>query len=290
MGNISKKPSILIGVTGPGGLLGSELIKQGCLPLWADVTNFNDLNDCINKAKPDIIVHCAAKTNVNEYDKNPYPAMNVNVGGTANLAKCFSGKIVYISTEYVFDGKSGPYAEDNISFNPLNIYGLSKLGGEIVIRNRRANDLIVRITTPFGIHPKKATLASKILNLLDKKKTLTFSDNLITSPSYIPHLAQGIIDAINFGLTGVLNIAGSQIMSLRYFAQNIAYVWGYDENLIKSGEFSGGVPRPQKAGLIIDKAKNYNIFIGNPIDGLKEMKNVLETGDYREISRPKVFA
>lgn len=258
-----------IGVTGYKGLLGSELIRQGCLPVDADVTNFKLLQQA---SKPfDVVIHCAAMTNVDGCETAPALAAKVNTGGTYLLSQVFGGKIIYISTDFVFDGENGPYSEEDKP-NPISVYGWSKLGGEIVIRNRKQDDLIIRISTPFGNHPRKQTLVSKITKRLEEGQPVTFPYDLTSSPVYVPRLATGILAAID--QVGILNIAGFRVMRLWEFARKVADIWGFHPIRIgNDGAMIGLAPRPLYGGLQIDKALELNIPIGDPLDGLVIMRN-----------------
>jgi dTDP-4-dehydrorhamnose reductase len=147
-----------VAVTGPHGRLGSELVRQGCVPIEADVTHFYALKTAVEAAECDVIVHCAAMTDVDACETDPSTAAAINTGGVAHLLQAHPGRIVYLSTDYIFDGGSpaftqaqpaGPYSE-TWPPNPISVYGWSKLGGEILIRNaRRPGCLIVRTTVLF---------------------------------------------------------------------------------------------------------------------------------------------
>lgn len=266
-----------IGITGHRGLLGSELVRQGCMPVGANVTDFKELQSA---AKPfGVIVHCAAMTDVDGCETAPITAAQINMGGTYQLTQVFGGKIIYISTDFVFDGKHGPYSEDDRP-NPISVYGWSKLGGEIVVKNRKRDDLIIRITTPFGPHPQKQTLVSKVAKRLKEGQPVNFPNQLASSPTYIPHLATGILAAVD--QIGVLNIAGSRTMPLWKFAREMARIWGFNPKMVgNDGQIVGLAPRPLRGGLLLDKAKNLNIPISDPLDGLKEMHHALEKMETR---------
>lgn len=263
-----------IAVTGPYGRLGGELVKRGCTPIEASVTDFYELNKNILDIKPDVIIHCAAKTNVDACETQAIEAMKVNAGGTCGLCAVFSGKIVYISTDYIFSGDSGPYSEAD-SPNPLSIYGWSKLGGEIALRNRQnADDLIIRTTVLFDKHGDN--FVTRIIDQFDQRQTIEVPKTLYGSPTYIPHLAEGILASLN--QSGVLNIAGSEVMSRYTLAWDIGQLMGVDvDKLIFDGPVYGKAPRPLKAGLLTDKAQSLNIPIYHPMDGVREVLDALET-------------
>lgn len=264
-----------IGVTGWKGRLGSELVRRGCLPVEADVTDFNELGRALLAIKPDVVVHCAAYTDVDMCEVSPLHAARVNMGGTYGLCQVFRGKIVYLSTDYIFDGRGGPYDEDARP-NPLGIYGWSKLGGEIVVRQRREKgDLIVRTTVLFDCYSEN--FITRVIRKLLGGETLTLPMNLIGSPTYIPDLAQGILDAIAQNVMGVLNLAGDRLMSRLQIGEYLAGKLEL-ENRILSGPPTGPTNRPRKAGLTVDKARQLGLTIGDPKKGMREVvRHALET-------------
>jgi len=275
-----------IAVTGPRGRLGSELVRRGCLPIEADVTGFRALAHAIAAAAPDVIIHCAACTDVDACERHVALAAQVNAEGTQLLGLAFRGPIVYISTDYVFDGQAGPYAEDATP-NPIGVYGWSKLGGEIAVRNRHeARDLVVRTTILFDRH--SSNFVTRVLARLRAGETVQLPVDLVGSPTYVPYLAIGIMAAIERGVAGVVNLAGSRVMSRYELGLAIAERWGFDRALVQPlGEAypqkrppALPAPRPPLAGLTVDKALLLGLPIGDPLDGLEEM-HALETMETR---------
>lgn len=264
-----------IAVTGPHGRLGSELVRQGCLPIEADVTDFNVLRSALTKVNPDVVIHCAAYTDVDGCENAPSLAALVNATSTYLLGQVFQGKIVYISTDYIFDGESGPYSETDKP-NPISIYGWSKLGGEIALRNRyNKTDLIIRTTVLFDQYSNN--FVTVIIGKFLRGEIVALPQGLYGSPTYIPYLAQGILAAIEKGLSGIINIAGIRVLSRRALAVGIGKLLALDEFQVASIDFNPGkAPRPQKAGLKVDKAISLGIPIYDPEEGLKEVVNALE--------------
>lgn len=267
-----------IGVTGPHGRLGSELVRQGCTPIEADVTHFHALKTAVDTAECDIVVHCAAMTDVDGCEKNPATAAQINVGGVAHLLHAHGGRIVYISTDYIFDGgdlsflhtqPAGPYAENHAP-NPLSVYGWSKLGGELIIRNaKRPGDLIVRTTVLFD--GRSGCFVAKVLDKLLRHEYVYVPDDLYGSPTYIPHLATDILLAIERQVSGVLNLAGIRVVSRYQFAQHIAEAADVPITLIKRGKTLGAAPRPKLAGLATNKASNLGFLQRDPYAVLRQI-------------------
>jgi dTDP-4-dehydrorhamnose reductase len=265
---------MIIGVTGHRGRLGQELIRRGCIPIKADVTNFKQLGDVIRQVTPDVVVHCASRTNVDMCESAAISTAKINMGGTLELTQVFDGKIVYISTDYIFDGENGPYSEDDKP-NPISIYGWSKLGGEIVIRNtHNPNHLIVRTTVLFD--GKTNNFVTKVIEQLLLYQTIPLPDTLIGSPTYVPHLAEAILKAIEMDLSGTINISGDLVISRYRFGQKIAELLNISPKRIISGPVTGQAPRPLNAGLKIDKAKSFCLPIYDPMIGVKKVIYALE--------------
>lgn len=260
-----------IAITGPRGQLGSELVKQGCIPLFQRL-NTKALDYEIQELKPDVIINCAAYTDVDGCETNLCKAMETNTLGVSWLSQHFNGYLIQISTDYIFDGAKGPY-EVTAMPNPLSVYGLSKLGGEMMTRRHQEPWLIIRIATPFGVH-ERPNLVSKVIKRLKERNELFFPEALISTPSYIPDLAQGIIEAATSEIKGILHIAGNRVMSLGDFARSIAEIWGLNGELIKmvdSLPVSSAAPRPLKGGLLVGTSMVNGIFINDPLDGLRKM-------------------
>jgi len=177
-------------VTGSAGLIGSQVVKDlekqnyivySCyhdekpdygIATKLDLTNLNDIKTIVNQINPDVIIHLAAMTDVDLCETEQDLAMIINANATKTLAKqaaknnCF---FVYVSTDYVFDGKNGMKKEDD-STNPLGFYGKSKLEGEIALNKLASPYAIARTSTPFGIHHKKKGFPLWVKESLESKK------------------------------------------------------------------------------------------------------------------------
>ena len=193
-------------ITGGTGQLGhdivKELISRGELNYLApttkemNITNKDEVEKVILGYKPDIIFHCAAYTAVDKAEEDRENCYNVNVNGTKNIvevAKRINAKVVYISTDYVFDGtKKTEYETEDIT-NPINYYGYTKLLGEKEVQ--QLNDyLIVRISWVFGENGKN--FVKTMLNLAETKTELSIVSDQIGSPTYTKDLSKLLLDMI----------------------------------------------------------------------------------------------
>lgn len=165
-----------------------------------DITNSEEVTETIKKVNPDVVVHCAAWTAVDlaEESENKEKVMAINVGGTENIARVckeLDCKMVYISTDYVFDGYgTRPWEEDCKDYAPLNVYGESKLMGEKVVSLNLAKYFIVRIAWVFGVNGNN--FIKTMLNVGKKFDTLKVVNDQIGTPTYTYDLSRLLVDMI----------------------------------------------------------------------------------------------
>lgn len=165
-----------------------------------DITNSQEVTETIKKVNPDVVVHCAAWTAVDlaEESENKEKVMAINVGGTENIAKVckeLDCKMVYISTDYVFDGYgTRPWNEDCKDYAPLNVYGESKLMGEKVVSLNLEKYFIVRIAWVFGVNGNN--FIKTMLNVGKKFDTLKVVNDQIGTPTYTYDLSRLLVDMI----------------------------------------------------------------------------------------------
>jgi len=165
-----------------------------------DITNSEEVTETIKKVNPDVVVHCAAWTAVDlaEESENKEKVMTINVGGTENIARVckeLDCKMVYISTDYVFDGYgTRPWEEDCKDYAPLNVYGESKLMGEKVVSLNLEKYFIVRIAWVFGVNGNN--FIKTMLNVGKKFDTLKVVNDQIGTPTYTYDLSRLLVDMI----------------------------------------------------------------------------------------------
>jgi len=241
-------------VTGSNGMLGQDLVpileQYGyniikTTSKTMDITNSDVVTSFITKESPDIVIHCAAYTNVDGAESDLQCAENVNVIGTENVAKICGKKdipLVYISTDYVFDGtKKEPYIPDDLP-NPLNNYGMTKYEGEEVIRSLCKRYYIARTSWLYGIHGKN--FVKTMLSLAAKPEIKVVNDQT-GCPTWTCELANGILKLIKDNKHyGTYHICGSGHTTWYGFAKEIFRQSGLKVNLkpCTTDEF----PRPAK--------------------------------------------
>lgn len=259
-------------MTGPNGQLGSELVRQGeyCYPLDIDLLSSNLLQREIERINPDVIINCAAYTDVDGCETDIPRAVNANVHAINILRQVFNGYIIHVSTDYIFDGHNGPYTV-GATPNPIGIYGWSKLGGELAVQQHSAPYLIVRTTVLFS--ETENNFVSKVVNRLKQGKTVElWQPRLNGTPTYVPALAAELIRMANDEYTGLAHVAGNKLWTRVMFAKEIAKAFEFDQSLIVANEKPlTGAPRPMNAGLICGHSGGKRVNTHNPIDGFNKL-------------------
>jgi len=239
-------------ITGVSGLLGSNLayyFKDKCdiLGLYnlhpvlldgiytekCDITKSDKIKRTISDFSPNVIIHCASLTNVDECEADKEFTKLVNVSATKNVMESFLGKdikIIYVSTDSVYDGVNGNFSEDD-EVNPQNYYGQTKYEGELEV-SKHSNSLILR-TNLFGWNIQdKYSLGEWILKELKAQKRINGFKDASFSTIYTMELSRIIDIAIRKNITGVFNCASGDSCSKYEFALKIADIFGLDKSLI----------------------------------------------------------
>ncbi len=262
-------------ITGSSGLLGRSLVallkddyevvgidKETAADensLAVDITQKQRTIHEIAKADPRVVVHTAAETNVDRCETERELARMINVDGTANIAEAcvkLGARLVLISTDYVFDGIKGNYAETDEP-NPVNFYGLTKLEAERITA-ALPNSLIVRTSVLYGWHPSKLNFATWVMKGLREQQSLKIVDDHINSPTFSDNLAEATLRAIERDSQGVLHVAGSDRISRFDFAARIAEMFNLDQSLlvpVKMQDLNWIARRPRDSSLRVEKAE-----------------------------------
>lgn len=217
----------MILVVGANGMLGRDLLAllgergRGADLPEIDITDLLSVQRVLTTLKPEVVVNCAAYTNVDGCESDAETAMQVNGEGVAFLAMVsreIGAKLVQVSTDYVFDGSKGsPYREDDLP-RPLSVYGESKLAGELNV-DVNPDNLVVRTQWLYGLHG--ANFVETMLRLGREKQELTVVDDQVGSPTWTMDLAAGIISLIDHDCRGVYHCVNSDSTSWNGFAKAI---------------------------------------------------------------------
>jgi dTDP-4-dehydrorhamnose reductase len=297
-------------ITGISGLLGANIARElaGATILGSynshavDFKQSNvstvqlDLNDAAKTEQtilafaPDTIIHCAALTNVDYCEQHPDAAHAAHVTVTENLVRIATkagAKLVFISTDSVFDGKKGFYTEQDTP-KPLNVYAQTKLQGEQAAL-KHPNTIVLR-TNMYGWNVQdKKSLAEWVLdNLKNDKKMDGFTD-ILFSPVLVNRIARIIKHLCAQDYRGTLHIASTDSMTKYYFATAVAETFGYPTQLISARESAGkfAVARPERTTLATGKARQLGVPLASIRDDLREMKHLLDSGAVAELKQAK---
>ena len=231
----------IILVIGARGMLGRDLmgILQSSLPNdgvigWdieeIDIRKEEETVTKIEKLRPEIVIHIAAYTDVDGCELDEEKAFAVNAEGTKHVALAASrcrAKVVYLSTDYVFDGnRREPYLESDLP-HPLNVYGLSKLKGEQYVQEWVKDFLIIRTQWLYGRYGKN--FVASILRQAREKEILSIVNDQIGSPTCTADLAKAISVLIQFNGQGIFHVASSDLCSWYTFGQAILKLSGKDK-------------------------------------------------------------
>jgi dTDP-4-dehydrorhamnose reductase len=229
--------------------------------LQLDITSKKDVKQAFAATEPDVVINCAGMTNVDACETEREATWKVNVGGVESLAesaRSHGTTVVHVSTDYVFDGKSGPYNEEDRP-NPLSYYGKSKLASENVLRTAGVPFVIARTMVLYGVAPAiRANFVLWLLHSLEQKTRVRIVDDQIGNPTFADDLAYGLLRTIELGRTGIYHLAGREIVSRYEFALRVATAFGYDSGLIapiKTVSLRQPAPRPLNSGLLTLKAE-----------------------------------
>ena len=246
---------------------GSAVTKMPYVQL--DITDKEAVEKVLTEIKPDVVVHCAAWTAVDlaEDDDKVEKVRKVNVTGTENIAlacKKLDCKMVYLSTDYVFDGMgTEPWQPDCKTYKPLNVYGETKLGGELAVSENLEKYFIVRIAWVFGVNGKN--FIKTMLNLGKTHDHLTVVNDQFGSPTYTYDLARLLVDMVLTDKYGIYHATNEGICNWYEFACEIFRQAGMKVEVapVPASEYPTKAKRPENSRM--SKAKlTENGFVRLP--------------------------
>ncbi|WP_270180232.1 dTDP-4-dehydrorhamnose reductase [Alkalihalobacillus sp. CinArs1] len=257
-------------ITGAKGQLGSELVpilsSRGYLvyPFGSrelDITNQSLVNESVKDVNPSVIIHCAAYTNVDQAESTIQRAFEVNAVGSRNVAvaaRNVNSKLVYLSTNYVFDGmKRTAYTEYDTP-NPINVYGSSKLAGEQYVKEFSPNHFILRTSWLYGGDHKN--FVTMMQDLAKKKDSLSIVTDQIGNPTYTYDLANKMIEIFETEKYGTYHVSNSGQCSWFEFAKEIFHVSNIAIELspVTTEEYAAPAPRPKNSTM-----EPFNLTLNN---------------------------
>ena len=265
-------------VTGSAGLVGQQVVKDlsksnqvfSCYneskpeygdSVKMDLKNYEMVSSILTEIKPDVVIHLGAMTGVDLCEKEKTSASEINTKATEIIAKeCskLNSFLVYVSTDYVFDGNFGMYKEDDVA-NPLGFYGKSKLEGEKAVQNFSTNWCIARTSTPFGLHPTKKSFPMWVIENLQKQKQIDVLIDQFTSPTYVPNLSRMLIEISERRITGIIHAAGASKISRYQMASMVSDKLNLDGTLLKQismNKMKWVAQRPKDSSLDVSRASS----------------------------------
>jgi dTDP-4-dehydrorhamnose reductase len=238
-----------------------------------DISERSAVRKIVDEFEPEVIVNAAAMTDVDRCETARELAWKSNVVGVENIvhsAKLVGARVIHLSTDYVFDGKNGPY-DERARPNPLSYYGRTKLAGENILQTSGIPFTIVRTMVLYGIaYGAKMNFALWVLRSLSEGSRIRAVDDQIGNPTFADDLAHGLTKIIELERTGLYHIAGPDIVSRYEFALAIARAFDFDPKLIspeKTAAMKQPAPRPLKSGFITLKADTE---LGIKMSGMKQ--------------------
>lgn len=266
-----------IAITGATGEIGYRLYKLGYTPLSLDLTNLPSIKKELEEVRPDIIVHCAGISSVEECQKDLDFAIAVNVRGTHNLceeASDIGAKVVLLSTDYIFDGQEGNYKEDS-EWNPINNYGLSKVGAEAVIRVHEGK--VIRLSRCFSAESKD--IHGYIRNAIVRPDLLTIPDFIFRSYCHTDLIVKGVHYYLKSfeDMPNTLNIAGAYSLSYFDFISLLCEKLEIPRKVLpRQEDYSHLAPRPHRGGLDVSLATSLGVPIFNIYESIERLRDEMK--------------
>ena len=273
-------------ITGANGLLGQHLIKlllennyqvvatgrgEPRLPFEPsasfvyhsmDITNAMQTFGVMRSEKPDVVVHAAAMTQVDDCELNPQQCERINVQGTSQIltdAETFSSHFIYVSTDFVFDGEKGNYSEEDETL-PVSLYGFTKMQAEAMVQTSDIPFAIVRTCLVYGnvLMGTRSNIITWVKESLKQGKKIKVVTDQMRTPTYVEDLAKGILLIIQKKAEGIFHISGKDWLSPYDMAIKTAEWFKLDKYLIEktdTANFKQPGRRPLKTGFVIEKAR-----------------------------------
>ncbi|HKW87933.1 MAG TPA: SDR family oxidoreductase [Candidatus Acidoferrales bacterium] len=235
-------------ITGATGLLGSAICKHAadyfdlfgvarnctslpadCVAVWLDLVNRNELIRALGEACPHVIVHCAAMTDVDLCETEPQATRDLHVDASRTLAEWaeeHGSRLIYVSTDSVFDGCAGNYSELDLPA-PLNEYARTKLAGEITVRDANPSALILRANF-YGLGGKGHSLVQWVLSALESGQVVRAFADVRFNPLPVRLLAEILVDLISRSAAGIFHAGASDSCSKYDFTCHLAEILGFE--------------------------------------------------------------
>jgi dTDP-4-dehydrorhamnose reductase len=273
-------------VTGANGLLGQHLVKQlldkgyhviatgrggSRLPFTEsalysyqslDITNASEVYSVMSAEKPQVVIHAAAMTQVDDCEQHPEQCERINVQGTAQVltdAEQFSEHFIYVSTDFVFDGEKGNYAEED-ELKPISWYGFTKMQSESMVQISELPWAIVRTCLVYGnvLQGTRSNIITWVKGSLEEGKNIKVVSDQFRTPTWVEDLVKGILLIVEKKATGIYHLSGKDMLTPYDMALQTATYFNLDKSKIEkvdASTFKQPGKRPLKTGFTIQKAR-----------------------------------
>lgn len=307
------KSLLKVAITGASGMLGTALLdcfvnqnqttnsKYGMFEVFAasrtkgftgdkihwdtfDLSDINSLKHWLFSYRPDVVIHNAAIINVDLCEKEPHLSRTVHVDATKIMSDSISawgGRLLYISTDAVFDGKKSGLYEETDSPNPMNVYAKTKWEGENITLEA-SNGLVLR-TTIFGWNQSnRISFAEWVLKGLVEQSQLTMFSDVFFTPIHVSHAANIIAKIIVSDMSGIYHLSGSSVLSKYEFAKNMSKTFNLcGDNIISTSVEKSNLIAFRSKNMTLTNAKlikDLNIQIPTVDEGIELFKKQYESG------------
>jgi dTDP-4-dehydrorhamnose reductase len=238
-----------------------------------DFTNDALVQQVMAAQKPDVVVHGGAMTQIDECEQNREACLEANVQGTAQMllaAEQYSRHFIFLSTDFVFDGSVGNYAEDG-HLNPVSWYGFTKVQAESTVETSEIPWAIVRTCLVYGnpLAGTRSNILSWVKASLEQGKAIKVVSDQLRTPTYVGDLVDGLITIIERKAEGIFHLAGKDRLSPYEMAIAVAKHLQLNKSLIEkvdASTFTQPAKRPPKTGLDITKAKTLLAYDPQPFE------------------------
>lgn len=273
-------------ITGASGLLGKRLFeilsktqevtgtyfgnKKMDNLHYIDVSDKNDVESFFEKIRPEVIIHAAAMVDVDFCEEHKEDARKVNVEGTRNIVeicKKYNCKLVFLSSDYVFDGQSGPYTEESPT-KTVNYYAKTKLEAEEIVKKNLNNYIVIRSAILYGDDEgSKNSFITNILKKLRNNENVSMDNKIVKYPTLTDDVVQAIKKLIELDAKGIFHVSGNEAVTRYQWALRIAKAYGLSTTNIAPNGSPGKAPRPVDIKLESAKIKKLGFkFLAETVD------------------------
>jgi dTDP-4-dehydrorhamnose reductase len=261
----------------------NKINLEGAKFYQLDVRDENRVNELVKEIQPEIVINAAAKRNTRYCEENPDVAYKVNVVGTKNIVnacKTINAKLVFFSSDQVFDGTKGRYGEED-ELNPLNTYGKQKAMAEKIITDSLDNWLILRASHIYAWSQGSDNFISWVIDELKSRREIQISYDQFVTPIHVENFVDILIKLLENDKKGIYHVGEGECLSKYEFVKRIKETFRFDEAIVKpisSEVLNQNTVRPKNNCLDLSKIKNeldfskYSIKNGLEIMKMKEVK------------------